>query len=117
MFCGIMEAINKLLVHVCKCSISPCVISDKLQVSEVPKVSDIHIGGALVSEERDMHQLEQIYEERLVPLLLHLNYMTSLVSLMCLLKTLLENILQQDKSCMGTICPFHLLPCLDHISP
>jgi len=94
MFGLIMEGINKLHVQVCKCNIFTCVIRDKLQVSEVHKISDIHIGGALVSEERDAHQVEKIYVKRLVLLLLHLNYMISLVSLMSLLKMLLENILQ-----------------------
>ena len=39
------------------------------------------------------------------------------VGMLCLLKTLLESIIQPAKLCMGTICPFHLIPCLVHISP
>jgi len=62
--------IVKLCVQVCKGSNSPCLIKDKLRVFEVLQVHDIHIGGALVSEERDINQLEKIYTKRLTPLML-----------------------------------------------
>jgi len=113
----IMGGIVKLHVQVSKGSISLCIIRYKLQVSKVPQISNIHIVGALVSEERDTHQLKKIYAERLVPLLLHLNKLTSIVCLLCLQKTLLENILQEVKLCMSTFCLFHLSPCLARINP
>lgn len=109
-----MGGIIKLNVHVCKGSNSSCIIRDKLQVFEIPQVSDIHIGDTLVSEQHDIHQVEQIYVERFFSLLLHLSYMISLAGLLCLPKTLLANILQRAKQCLNTICPFHMLPCLDH---
>lgn len=53
----IMGGIVKLHVQVCKGSGSPCIIRDRLKISEVPQISDIHIGGTLVSEEHDTHQV------------------------------------------------------------
>ena len=49
------------------------------QPSEVPQVDNIHIGAALVSEERDPHQVQQIYPQSLVPQPLHLIIHTILI--------------------------------------
>lgn len=72
-----MGSIIKLHVQVCNYNYSPCIIRYRLLVSKVPQVCHVYIVCALVSEERDTHQVGQIDVDNLVTLLLYLRYVTS----------------------------------------